>query len=337
MTPALPAERWLRRRLRGPCLTAPRWHAHRDMYRQAVLIVQVFYAVSAFRLYGESRALTHLSGSIEQYDLLWPVWWMQFVPLATAGWVLAHLALAAGFLGILFWRIRAVRVLTSFAFLELMALSNSHGSMAHGFHEWFWISVCFWLLPTAHPRELEHDRAGRTMFLHAFGFAPALILFFYTLSGLYKCLHSSLMLLNGQFGGFSPAAMAVTLAKRALETGSNPMWAEPVIAYPLLGWPIYLGFIFVEVVSIAVFFRPVLHRAWGMILIAFHFGTLLFLDITFPLHVLINALLFVMSPYAPRANWRTMLAAVPIVGWLFRSGFGWSASPIPVNSRAAAG
>jgi hypothetical protein len=52
-----------------------------------------------------------------------------------------------------------------------------------------------------------------------------------------------------------------------------------------------------------------------MILIAFHFGTLLFLDIVFPLHVLINALLFVMSPVAPGgANWRAMFAAVPVLG-----------------------
>lgn len=85
MTLVVPAERSIRRLLRGPAATAPRWHAHRDMFRRAVLIVQVFYAVSAYRLYEESRALTHLSGSIEQYDLLWPVLWMQLVPLEAAG------------------------------------------------------------------------------------------------------------------------------------------------------------------------------------------------------------------------------------------------------------
>jgi hypothetical protein len=75
-----------------------------------------------------------------------------------------------------------------------------------------------------------------------------------------------------------------------------------------------------------------------MILIAFHFGTLLFLDIVFPLHVLINALLFVMSPVAPGgANWRAMFAAVPVLGWKFRRGFGWSASPVPVSTQAACG
>ena len=338
MSARLSAERFLRRLLRGPCVGAPRWRQHRDMFRRAVLLVQVFYAVTAYQLYAESRDFTHLSGSAERYDLLWPVLWMQYVPLETAGWILAHLALGAGFLGLFLWRHLAVRVLVSVALLEVMALANSHGGMTHGFHEWFWISVCFWFLPTARPSAIEHDRVGRTAFLYAFGFAPALILFFYTLSGLYKCLYATAALLAGEFGGFSPGAMASTLAWRAIETGSEPMWAGPIIAMPMLGWPLYLGLYFVEVVAIAVFFRPVLHRAWGLLLIAFHFGTLLFMDITFPLHVLINAMLFVMSPFAPTdAGWRQMLAAVPVFGWFARKGFGWSAARPAVSAQAAGG
>lgn len=336
MNVRFPLLRRLRLALTGPCRAAPRWQAHREMFKRAVLIVQVFYAVTAYRMYGESRDLTHLSGSADDLDLLWPVMWMRFVPLETAGWLLAHLALGAGFAGLLFWRFRPVRVLLSLALLELMALGNSYGGTGHGAHEWFWISVCFWFLPTGRPRELEASRFGRTDFLYAFGMAPALILFFYTLSGLYKLLHATVALLQGEFGGFSPEALAVTVARRALETGSEPMWAEPIIAAPLLGWPLYLGLYFVEVVSIAVFFRPVLHRAWGVILIAFHFGTLLLLDIIFPLHVLINALFFVMSPFAPdRSCWRAMLAAVPFVGVVFRRGFGWSVHPSGVSIRAA--
>lgn len=336
MSLRFPLLRRLRLALTGPCRAAPRWQAHGEMFKRADLIVQVFYAVTAFRMYAASQNLSHLSGSVDDLDLLWPVLWMRFVPLDTAGWLLAHLALGAGFAGLLFWRYRLVRVLSSLALLELMALANSYGGTGHGAHEWFWISVCFWFLPTGRPRELEASRFGRTDYLYAFGMAPALILFFYTLSGLYKCLHATFALLHGQLGGFSPDAMAVTVARRALETGSEPMWADLIIAAPLFGWPLYLGLYFIEVVSIAVFFRPVLHRAWGVILIAFHFGTLLFLDIIFPLHVLINSMLFLMSPFAPdRSCWRAMLAAVPIIGVVFRRGFGWSVHPPGVNIRAA--
>lgn len=338
MKTLLPVERRIRHALRGPCATAPRWREHSAMVRRAVMIVQVFYAISAARLYEASRSLSHLSGSVEGYDLLWPVLWLKLVPLETGGWIMAHLALLSGILGIVLWRHRLVRVLVSLSFLQIAALHNSHGAMSHGYHEWIWISVCFWFLPTAPTQKILTDRLQRTEFLYAFGFAPALILFFYTLSGLYKCMHAGLMLVQGEFGGFSPSAMAVTLAWRALETASSPMWAEPVIMFPFLGWPIFLGLYFVEVVSIAVFFRPVLHRTWGMLLIGFHFGTLLFMDITFSQHILINALLFVMSPFAPKeTDWRAVLAAVPMVGWLFRRGLGWSVRPVGVSSRAARG
>jgi hypothetical protein len=39
------------------------------------------------------------------------------------------------------------------------------------------------------------------------------------------------------------------------------MWAEPVVMFPLIGWPLFMGLYFIEVVSIAVLFLPVLHRA----------------------------------------------------------------------------
>jgi len=334
----LPALRRIRRVLQGPCVEAPRWREHREMFDHAVLLVGVFYAVTAYRLYDESRDLTFLAGPVDNLDLLWPVFWMQYVPLNSAVWVLVHLALVAGLMGLLFWRFLSVRILVSVTLLQFMALRLSYYGFGHGYHEWFWISVCFWFLPTGRKRDIEAQRIGRMDFLYAFGFAPALMLFFYTLSGLYKLLHATVALSQGVVGGFSPSAMAVTVAQRALETGAEPMWAGVIIDMPLLGWPIYLSLYFVEVVSIAVFFRPSLHRVWGVLLIGFHFGTLLFLDIEFPLHILINALFFVMSPFAPKeSGWRSMLSAVPVFGGLFRLGFGWSATVGRVNSRAVSG
>lgn len=174
-------------------------------------------------------------------------------------------------------------------------------------------------------------------FLLAFGAAAALILMFYSMSGLWKCLNAATALLGGRVGGFSPDAMAITLANRALQTGASPIWAELVIAYPILGWPLYLGLYYVELVAIAIVFRPALLQLWGVILILFHFGTLLFMDIVFPLHTLINALLFVLSPFAlTSAGWRNMLAALPLLGWPVRALTGWSAVPERVRSPAAA-
>ena len=93
--------------------------------------------------------------------------------------------------------------------------------------------------------------------------AAGLILFFYSMSGLWKVLSATAALLTGTFGGFSPSAMAVTVANRALLTHSDPLWAQVVIDWPVLGWPLYLGLYYVELVAIAIAFRPALIRLWG--------------------------------------------------------------------------
>jgi len=301
----------------GPRLRTPRWALHREMYEQSTLIVTVFYVVTAAFLYEGSRELSDLAVPLESFDLLWPVAWISEVGVHTGGRLIAQLGIFAGLLGIVAWRARGVRVLVSLALLLYAAMSNSDGAISHGYHEWFWISVCFWLLPTESKVAVGATRAGRMQFLTAFSAAPLLILFFYTLSGLYKCWYALAAILAGESGGFSPDALAITVAWRAIQTGSQPLWGSFVVDHPLLGWPFYSGLYFVELVSILVFFRPSLHRAWGIILIAFHLGTLLFMDIIFARHVLINGLLFVMSPFAlGQHDWRHQIVAVPGLGRL---------------------
>jgi hypothetical protein len=311
--------RRLRRVVAGPRDPKPRWRLHRAMFDQASLIVACFYAMTAYFLYYGSRELSNLSDPLESLDLLWPVAWLANVGVHAGGQIIAQVGLAAALLGIVWWRLIVVRIFVSAALLMYAAYSSSHGAINHGWHEWFWISVCFWLLPSRRREVVSASRAGRMQFLTAFSLAPLLILTFYTLSGLYKTQSAVTGLLTSGSGGFSPDAMAITVAWRALQTGADPMWGSFVIEHPFLGWPFYMGLYFAELVSVLVFFRPSLHRIWGVILIMFHFGTLLFMDIIFPHHVLICALLFVMSPFAlGQHSWRTQIASVPILGRVAR-------------------
>lgn len=312
--------RRLRQRLAGAQPGQPTWRVHRAMFDRAVIIVSFFYAVTAYLLYQKARTVSTTAISIDSLDLLWPVAWLNRVGLDAGVTAIAHVALLAGLLGLLWWRALAVRMLVSVALLLCAAYENSDGAINHGLHEWFWVSICFWFLPRVNKDAMGITRAGRIHFLTAFSLAPMLILSFYSLSGVYKCYYALQELLAGGGGGFAPAAMAITVAWRAIQTGSEPMWAAAVINYPALGWPMYLGLYFVELVSILVFFRPQLYRFWGIVLIVFHFGTLLFMDITFPLHVLINAMLFVLSPFALRySGWRAQFEAIPAVGRILRT------------------
>ena len=122
MSARFPTLHRIRRLLQGPCVAPPRWLEHREIFRRAVFLVQVFYAVTAYRLYDAGRELTLLTGSVEDLDLLWPVLWMDFVSMDSAVWILVHLALGSSLLGLLLWRFFAVRVLVSLALLQLMAL-----------------------------------------------------------------------------------------------------------------------------------------------------------------------------------------------------------------------
>jgi hypothetical protein len=311
--------RRLRRLLAGPRDPKTRWSLHRAMFDQAVLIVTCFYAMTAYFLYEGSRELSNLTDPLDSLDLLWPVDWFRHVGVQAGGQIIAQMGLAAGFLGIVCWRFIVTRIFVSAALLMYAAYANSHGAINHGYHEWFWISVCFWLLPANRSEIVGATRTGRMHFLTAFSLAPLLILTFYTLSGVYKCHAALVGLLSTGAGAFSPDAMAITVAWRALQTGADPMWGSVIIEHPLLGWPIYLALYFVELVSVLVFFRPSLHRIWGMVLIMFHLGTLLFMDIVFSQHVLINAMLFVMSPFAlGQYSWRTQIISVPLLGRVAR-------------------
>jgi len=311
--------RTINRLLRGSDLTVPRWSLHQQMFERAVLIVQVYYVITLFMLYERSRRMAGLNLLAETLDPLWPVAWLDAVGLGPGGTMLAHLALVAGVLGILCWHMLWVRVLVSIALLQFVAVSNSFGWMGHGFHSWFWISVALWFLPAGRDAPVGATRATRMRFLIGFSAAPGLFLLFYSLSGAYKVAHAIVGLFTDDISGFAPRAMATTLAWRTFETSSEPLWAPLIIHNPLLGWPLYLGLYYVEFFAILTLFRPRLHKIWGLLMIAFHIGTFLFLEITFPEHVLINGLFLVLSPFAlGLTDWRRALGALPIIGLPFR-------------------
>ena len=307
--------RTLERALRGAEAAPPRWSLHQRMHDRAVLIVQVYYVVTLFMLYDRGRQFTALGVQVETLDPLWPVAWLDSIDLALGGQLLAQLALAAGLLGILFWRQLWVRVLVSLTLLQFVALNNSFGWMGHAHHSWLWVSVAFWFLPSGGATASGATRAFRMRFLLGFSAAQGLFLLFYSLSGIYKVWHAIAALFTDGMSGFAPYAMATTLAWRTFETGSEPLWASVVIQNPLLGWPLYLILYYVELFAIVILFRPRLHQLWGMLLIGFHLGTFLFMDITFPEHVLINGLLLVLSPLAlGLTDWRRATAALPFIG-----------------------
>jgi len=302
------------------------------MFAAAFWIVRFYYVINLYFVYDQLATLRDLGLDNAAHDAVWPVFWIDRTGPETASLLILHLSLAAGMLGVLFWQRRWVRIVVIIAQLLVGAFANSFGAMNHGYHEWFWLGFCFVFLPQGHKEEIGESRQGRMSFLMVFSMAQGLVLLFYSLSGLSKVADATLALGLERVGGFAPEAMALTLANRMIQTNSTAIWAPFIIENYWVGWPLFLGVYFIEVVAIFVFLRPELHRLWGLMLIAFHIGTFLFMAISFAPHVLINTMLFVLSPFAAATlDWRAMLRQLPVLGILLAR----LCAPSPIRSPAA--
>ncbi|MEO1469438.1 MAG: hypothetical protein AAFV86_10295 [Pseudomonadota bacterium] len=315
-----PSQFWRRVRhaVSSPQTRQVRFARHGAMVERAEMLVMAFYAVSLMKLYVYATEYGRFTGDLAALDPMWPVLWIDLVSPVLALDLLEGASLAAGLAGVAFWQWRWARVAVSVMILQKMGFELSFGAIHHGYHEWFWISVMLCFLPSGRrPEAGVAKRAWGVSLLTVVTLCAGMILMFYTMSGVWKVLHATAQLLLGNFGGFSPEAMAVTVAKRAVETLAEPLLIEPLMWAPSAGWPLYLTLYYVEIFAVVALFRPELIRPFAMVLIFFHVGTLTLMDIPFADHVMINALFMWFLPTAverPRA--RAVIAALPLIGAL---------------------
>lgn len=253
-------------------------------------------------------------------ELLWPVKWMGFLDLTTAATGAHVAAIVAAVLCAAAPQRRVLRVLSLLAFLEVLALSWSYGKVSHIWHAWLWGGACLLLMMPAHRRDdVMARRALRQQALFAVWLAQALLLLFYSLTGFWKVVGLALQLARGQTHVLAPDALAIQIANRLMETGSTSPLGPFVIAHPLVGWPAVIVVLYLELFAVVVAFRPALHRVWAACLIAFHVVVYVTMNIDFSGQVLIVALLFFGSPFAPRGFLGVdALGDLPVVGALVR-------------------
>jgi hypothetical protein len=313
-----PLLRRLRRACGGPCRTAPDWAARETCHREVWLILRIFYAIGLAQVYGFALRIDAIAAGWPQAAPLWPVRWLDLVPVEPALDALFLALFAAGTVCIVAPALRLPRIVFALGVLQMAALANGEGAINHGYHEFFWLSALFCLMP-AGARIRSGDRAFREQAILVFASAAVLILFFYSLSGAYKVWNATVSLFDWRLSGFHPEALAQVLAHRSLHTNTDPPLAWLVIAYPVLGWPMQLAVYYFELFAICAAFRPRLLAVWGVALIVFHLGTYVFLEIAFTLHVIWNALFLVLAPQAIRwARPGEVLADLPLFGAVFR-------------------
>ena len=251
-------------------------------------------------------------------SLLWPVTWMRFVGIEV-GVVAVHVfSVAAALLAALCPHVRLLRALAWLGFFEAVGFTWSFGKISHSWHAWLWVGLCFVLLPDRALSAIEARRSDRQGVLTVVWLAQALPLLFYSLTGGWKVVGAIMQAARGETHSFSPDALAIQLARVHLMTGSRSALGGFFIDHALLGWPLYLLAIYLELFALLVAFRPALQRPWAICLITAHIVVYLTMRIDFMSQAFLLALLFFRSPFAPQGvAWRDVLRAVPLLGLLW--------------------
>ncbi len=289
---------------------------HKQMFTTAWWSVRFYYAVTLFFAYNEALPLWDLANSGATLRPQWLVTWM---PNAfVGGSIVISAYLATALFAMLFPQYRLARIAVFVAMVEAVGFRYSFGAINHGSHYWLWVGLCFALLPSGGLDAISRTLSSRHRYLVVYWSALALIGLFYSLSGFWKIAAGIEAALAGEINSFSPAALATIVADKMQQTGESTMLGPFLVRHSWVGWPAHLWVIYIELFAIVAVFRPSLHRVWGLMLILFHIGTFLLMDIAFAKHVLLLTILFVWSPFAPPFDWRRSLSVTPIFAGLFR-------------------
>jgi len=149
------------------------------------------------------------------------------------------------------------------------------------------------------PWEGRTRKLDRQYFLAVFWSAQLVVLFFYSLTGMWKICLSFNALFEGRIGGFSFGGFSYIVANRILQGNEDTVLGHFFVHNEIIGWALYIGTMYLEGASVLIAFRPRLHRVWGTGLILFHFATQLAMGFSFPENVALLGLLFVCSPFTP--------------------------------------
>ena len=239
-----------------------------------------------------ARQTRPLDAAIER---LWPIQWLGHLPFGTTEGV-ATCLVVAGIVASLLWQSRTARVLVAIASLVVTAWFSSFGKVNHNDHMLLWTLAVLAAIPTAAMRT-DATRRSQLDLLVGFARAQAVVLFFYFMAGLLKVLGGLVQWSLGEPNLFRLDAMPRQLAARLLQTDSDSLLGDWLIAHPAIATPLLWGAVYLEAGSLVIPFRPRLHRLWGVALLGLHLGIGLAMTIWFDANFLILVVLLVLSPW----------------------------------------
>jgi hypothetical protein len=290
----------------------------RRAYERATLIVRAYYALGVYFAIQSTNGWPGYA-RLHNVDPLWPAhWWFDHVGVSTGVNLIFGGYLVAAFVVMLVPERRWARVAYAFTLLQYMALLNGFDKVNHNLHSWLFVSVVLILLPRG-PWAARRRVGDRQYFLTVVWVALLVVLFFYTLTGLWKLHDAVTGVIEGRINGFNFSGFSYIVGSRLLNDSRGTVLGPFFTHNEIPGWALFVGTMYLEACSVVVAFRPRLHRLWGVGLIAFHLGTQLAMGFTFPENIVLVALFLVCSPWTPdRIGIRDALLDVPLVHFTAR-------------------
>jgi hypothetical protein len=268
-------------------------------YDRAVLLVRVFYVGAVF-LTIQSMAEWPALLEVEAIASPWPSAWIpagsvpDVIPWILTGYLVSAIVVAS----VPQWR--PARILYFVMYGQFVSLISGFGGISHNNHTWLWVSGVLILLPNRGWTKRTRTE-DRHYFLSVIWIAQILTMLFYALTGFWKIFFAFHGAVTARASSFAVDGFAQIVAHQQMRFNQDPVLAEFFVDNHVIGWAMFIGTMYVEVAAINAVFRPRLHRTWGILLIGFHVGTELAMGFTFLPNVLVAAILFVCSPFAPDA------------------------------------
>ena len=184
-----------------------------------------------------------------------------------------------------------LRIITFLIFFVYVSLTNSFGKINHSLHLPLMVLFCFALIPN----KKVYDYKSKTILM--FASAQFFLLLAYSLTGFWKLFWGIIQLFKGEVSIFSHLSFRNILIEQ-FQNFEAPILGVLFIEHYVIGWLAYLGVILIELFSILVFFKPKLHKTWGILLILLHFSTAMILNVHMYASIISIGALLIMSPFA---------------------------------------
>ncbi len=282
---------------------------------RVLLLVRLYYvALSYFAV----TLLPEWTGFLRHpgLDPLWPVAWLPrfsddlgrgaILSLYLGGTILASFAPGS----------RLARILAWLGLFEFVAFNNSFGKIGHSLHACVLTGFVLIFLPSGDRRE---SRLWRQSTLQVFWLAQLVFLLVYSMAGLGKACGFFYQLFTGQMTLLDPHSFAAQVAERLLQTDSQSSLGDWLIRWYWVGWPFYVGMVYIQFFSVWAAFRPRLLRPWALALVLFHVGSYFIFTIIFAPNILLIGLFLLAAPGARRLDLGARYwGDLPLVGPLLR-------------------